>query len=248
MLRWGTSNSTRAFDVLAPYGSSRVAPLAAHCLHALESARDAGADWLLRFPEAAAVGLVPAAVAKPSQDRDAAAAALRLLAERGHRELVLAVAARWSEAVVDAVADALDYDPLDLYPAKLPKLPAFWSAAAFTRPRLASGGALPVAAMDHLATMLAFSPPDAPYPGVQQVKDACTPASLAAFAWDLFSAWQIAGWPAKEAWAFRALASFGDDACARQLALLVRAWPGEAAHARAVTGLTCSPPSAATSP
>ena len=62
-------------------------------------------------------------------------------------------------------------------------------------------------------------------------------ASLGAFAWDLFQSWLVAGAPSKDGWAFTALAHLGDDECARKLALLVRAWPGEAAHARAVTGL-----------
>src|SRR5262249_48085118 len=64
-----------------------------------------------------------------------------------------------------------------------------------------------------------------------------TPDSLAAFAWDLFSAWLANGAPSKEGWAFRALGWLGDDESARQLTRLVRKWPGEAAHARAVTGL-----------
>ena len=86
-------------------------------------------------------------------------------------------------------------------------------------------------------TALALSTLEDPYAGVVQVKEACDPRSLADFAWDLFQAWLVAGASSKEAWAFQALGHFGDDECARRLTPLVRAWPGEAAHARAVVGL-----------
>ena len=63
--------------------------------------------------------------------------------------------------------------------------------------------------------MLRFPSEEGIYPGLQQVKDLCTVASLAAFAWDLFSAWQTAGAPSKESWAFTALGIFGNDDTAR---------------------------------
>ena len=68
-------------------------------------------------------------------------------------------------------------------------------------------------------------------------REACTPQSLGAFAWDLFSVWLAAGAPSKDGWAMRAIGWIGDDECARKLTALIRKWPGESAHARAVTGL-----------
>jgi hypothetical protein len=69
------------------------------------------------------------------------------------------------------------------------------------------------------------------------VKAAFEPKSLAELAWDLFQAWLTGGASSKENWAFTALGFFGDDECARRLTPLIRAWPGESQHARAVTGL-----------
>ena len=69
------------------------------------------------------------------------------------------------------------------------------------------------------------------------MKPACTPSSLGAFAWDLFQRWCLAGFPNKESWAFQQLGWLGDDACARRLAPLLRDWPQQGGHARAVTGL-----------
>jgi hypothetical protein len=236
-LRFGEGSATEGMELLAPFRSPLVAPLAAHAFSNLRTARGLGRQWLLAHPEAAAAGLVPRALGRPSKDRDAAETALRLLAENGQRVLVLEVAARWSPEAASAVEAVLDFDPLDLFPSRVPRLPELWSAAAFHRPLLKNGRALPLPAVEAIGTMLAFSPPQAPYAGLAHVREACTADSLAAFAWDLFAAWLVAGAPPKEDWAFRALGTFGDDDCARRLAPLLRTWPGEAAHARAVLGL-----------
>lgn len=85
--------------------------------------------------------------------------------------------------------------------------------------------------------MLRFPQEEALYPGLLQVKDACTADSLAEFAWDLFTAWLTTGAPSKESWAFTALGVLGNDDTARKLTPLIRAWPGESQHKRATVGL-----------
>lgn len=85
--------------------------------------------------------------------------------------------------------------------------------------------------------MLRFPQEEALYPGLLQVKDVCSADSLAGFAWDLFTAWQTAGAPSKESWAFTALGVLGNDDTARKLTPLIRAWPGESQHKRATVGL-----------
>jgi hypothetical protein len=85
--------------------------------------------------------------------------------------------------------------------------------------------------------MLTFPTHEEVYAGIADVRAACTPASLAAFGWDCFTAWLESGAPGKENWALTALGQIGNDDTARKLTPLIRAWPGEAAHARAVTGL-----------
>jgi hypothetical protein len=64
-------------------------------------------------------------------------------------------------------------------------------------------------------------------------------ASLQEFAWRLFESWLAEGGPAKEKWAMQALGHWGGDAAALKLTPLVRAWPGESQHPRAVLGLEC---------
>ena len=237
LLRLAQAHPAAAVELCPPFRSPRIAPMAADALVRLKAARPAAQRWLLDHAECAAVALIPLAVGPVGKARNTAAAALQFLAAQRGAEVVLAAAARYGEEAREAVGELLAFDPLDLFPAKLPKMPAFWQPAAFPRPRLRDRAALPLDAVEHLGTMLAFSRLDEPYAGIAQVKEACDPESLADFAWDLFDAWQNAGSPAKEGWAFQALGLLGDDECARRLAVLIRQWPGEGGHARAVTGL-----------
>jgi hypothetical protein len=237
-LRYIAVNAGRRLELAIPFRSPLLAPVVADALARLKTARPTARRWLLLHAETAAIALIPQAVGPRGAAREAAANALRFLAANGHEESVMSTAGRYGAVAAAAVREALDFDPLLLFPSKLPKLPPFWQQRAFTRPLLRSNGAaLPASAMDALATMLAFSSLGEPYAGIAEVKEACEPSSLGGFAWDVFSAWLAAGAPSKEAWALYALGHLGDDSCARRLAPLIREWPGQAAHARAVTGL-----------
>lgn len=96
---------------------------------------------------------------------------------------------------------------------------------------------MPDDAVRHLLTTLAISEPGDPYPTLAEVRAACTPESLAAFAWALFEAWRLCGMPAKDSWALTPLGVLGNDDVVRRLDPVIRAWPGEGAHKRAVDGL-----------
>lgn len=232
------ANGGESYRLLLPFGASRLAPQVAEAFAYSKKARALARAWLLRHPERATAGLLPIALGKAGKAKEAACAALRLLATSGHENTVLDVAGRVSPQVREATARVLAFDPLQLFPQKRPKLPEFFSPVALPRPLLADRSArLPLSAVEAIGTMLAFSSLEEPYAGIEQVKAACDPTSLARFAWGLFEAWMVLGAPSKEGWAFLALGHFGDDECARKLAPLIRQWPGEAAHARAVTGL-----------
>ncbi len=225
-------------EIVLPFRAGALAPSVADALVRLKTVRPAAQRWLLAHAGTAATALIPGAVGAAGKPRDNAAAALRFLAANGREAEVLAAASLYGEEARDAVRAVLDFDPLALFPARLPKMPSFWQPASFQRPLLRDrSAALPLSAVEALGTMLAFSRLDEPYAGIAVVKETCDSASLARFAWDLFNAWLTAGAPSKEAWAFQALGLLGDDESARRLAPLIRQWPGEAAHARAVTGL-----------
>ncbi|KWE97038.1 polymerase [Burkholderia ubonensis] len=229
---------TENFHYALNYGAVECAPVAARAFAKLKTLRDDGRAWLLKFPEHAASGLIAPALGKPGEARDCAGAALRLLQANGHEALLMDVAARYADdAVPQAVRAVLDESPLDRFPTKRSKLPEFWQPRGWRRPVLKNGKALPDEALDHFGQMLTFPTNEGIYGGIDVVKDACTAESLADFAWDCFNAWLDAGAPGKEGWALTALGLFGNDDTARKLTPLIRAWPGESAHARAATGL-----------
>jgi predicted DNA-binding WGR domain protein len=204
----------------------------------LKKSRELAQQWILACaPTVLAVALPAAFGTGPAAARDDARHAIRFLANQGRREQVRAAAQAIGAEMLAALDALLAQDPLLALPSRMPRLPTFFVPAAFRRPELKTGGVLPASALEHLGTMLAISKTDAPYAGLQQVRDACTPVSLAEFAWDLFEAWLTAGAPSKESWAFTALGLLGDDETARRLAPRIREWPGESAHARAVAGL-----------
>ncbi|MFT4187687.1 MAG: DUF4132 domain-containing protein [Aeromicrobium sp.] len=232
----------RPADELAtalPFGSVELAPLMARAFHQLKTVREDALAWLLAHPDYAAAGLIAPALGKHGAARDAARAALQRLGA-DHREAILDVARRYGrDDVLTAVQAMLDADDTENFPTRLPKLPAWWAPAGWSRPRLADGKALPLAAVDYLGTMLMFPVvDDQVYPGIAQVVEACDRASLAEFGWDLFSTWLAAGGVAKDAWAMTSLGFLGDDETARRITPYLRAWPGESQHKRAVTGLS----------
>jgi len=129
-------------------------------------------------------------------------------------------------------------DPLEVLPARMPAIGGWVNPGALPQVLLRDRKrALPAEAARHLVTMLALSKPGERYPGVDVVREACDPGSLAAFSWALFEAWRSAGSPSKDQWAFRQLGLLGDDETVRRLSPLIRRWPGTGHHSRAVAGL-----------
>jgi predicted DNA-binding WGR domain protein len=221
---------------IVPVGDASLAGPMALGFATKKSLRDPTRQWMLRHPEHAACGLLPLALGKPGKARDHAELALRFMAQNGQEKVILDVAE--ASDVKKEAKQILEASPLDKFPAKLPKLPAYADAAALPRPVLKDKqGALPVAAVQAMLELLSFSTFDDPYAGIAELKERCEPKSLARFSWALFSSWLVNGANSKEGFCFTQLGFFGDDDCARKLAALVREWPGEGGHARAVTGL-----------
>ncbi len=196
-------------------------------------------NWLANNPRHAAAGLLPLALGKPCQNREYARQALLLLVKLNQRETIEEIAQGYNQPdVLAALATLFDSDPLEEYPAKIAPLPGFYQFPLWRRPRLKSNNLpLPDDAMRHLGTMLSFPRDITSYAGLAIIKETFTRESLADFGWDLYTAWTEAGAPAKENWAFTSLGILGNDDTARKLTPLIRAWPGESQHKRAVYGL-----------
>ncbi|MEO6090285.1 MAG: DUF4132 domain-containing protein [Umezawaea sp.] len=237
-LRIAKANPSAAAEVLLPFACDEVAELMADWLARLKSVHAVAVAWFVRHPETAVRALLPAALGKPGKARRHAEGALRLIAARGHAEVLRRVATEHGEPVADAVVALIAADPLDQLPAKMPVVGGWADPALLPRIRLRDRRhALPTAAAGHLLMMLALSKPDDVYLGVELVREICDPESLARFAWAVFEAWRADGTPPKDGWVLPAQGLLGDDDTVRALAPVVRAWPGEGGHAKAVTGL-----------
>ena len=233
------------------FGSTELALPAARAAFRSKKSAQAGRDWLLRWPEHAAAGVLPVALGDAGEAEQLALEALQFLAANGQGPLLRTVAQRVPDTQRPAVLARLDAivqsDPLSWFPATMASLPAHWRPRAWRRPRLIQtggkahdGGAgqpLGNDALTALGQMMSFPRTDGVYAGLTQVQRACNAQSLADFAWDGFLAWLAAGAPAANNWALSTLGLFGNDDIARQLTPFIRAWPGESAHARAVMGL-----------
>jgi predicted DNA-binding WGR domain protein len=233
------SRPTELTTIWGHVGACELAPLIARAYLKLKTLRSEAQQWLCKYPHHSAIGLIPAALGKKGEAKDCATSALRMLATQGHEALIMQTGEAYGNPeVIDALRAMLDEEPLDRFPSKISKSPDFYQPAGWRRPLLTSSNkALPDSALEHLGTMLRFPVSEGLYEGINQVKQACDPDSLADFAWDMFSAWLFAAAPSKEGWAFMSLGLFGTDDTARKLTPFIRAWPGEAQHQRAVNGL-----------
>ncbi|MFE6858485.1 DUF4132 domain-containing protein [Nocardia sp. NPDC057668] len=225
-------------EVLAPVTGTAVTTLMTRLLGSRRGVRAVALTWFERHLERAAPDLVAAALGRPGASRTLARQALSTLNARGHREALCAGAVGLGPEAAAAIEAELSADPLEQLPAVRPELPA-WADPRGLPPILLrdSGRALPPAAVSAVCTMLSFCAPGENYPGIAIVAEIAQPRSLAAFGRALFDTWRLAGYPPDHTWALHALGLFGDDDTARDLAPLIRAWPGENAHARAVAGL-----------
>jgi hypothetical protein len=179
--------------------------------------------WLLRHPAAAARALVPAALSEPGAERRAAEDCLRFLSTHGHADTVRTAATGHGPAAARAVRDMLA--PVPRRYGRPPPIPAWASPRRLPPVLLRDGGApLPAAAVSRLVTMFALSTLAEPCEGLAEVIAACTPESLAAFAWSLFQG-ALAHLDGNLLWTLTALGLVGDDDTVRRLFPLVHTLP-----------------------
>lgn len=233
---------------------------APHVLELKLNAKAPGAarEWLATNVGNAIHGLVPVAAGR-GKLAEAAVEYLREQKRLGReaviRAAVKAAPADVAEAVRKSVLDHTEKVYADLDAKKFPKeltagfadatskkagkLPT-WADPAALPPILVGDAKLSAA---HTKTVLEAlqraGAPDQRAPLIAALKQHGDPVALDAFAWKLFQQWQGDGYPSKEKWALGAIGQLGGDACALKLTPLVRNWPGESQHQRAVFGLDC---------
>jgi predicted DNA-binding WGR domain protein len=232
------TNRAHPAALLLPYVDVRVARLMADWLVRLKSARGTALAWFERHGGEAALLLVPDAVGAPGRARADAEAALRAIASAHDDATVLRAARSHGAEAEKAVEALLAADPLDTVPARLPKIGTWADPALLPQVLLRDRTlALPPESVGHLLTMLGISRPGEVYAGLAVVRETCDPTSLAEFGWAVFERWRMAGMPAKDGWALTGLGWIGDDETVRRLTPVIRAWPGQGGHSKAVTGL-----------
>ena len=233
------NNPLENAPLLMPFACSEIAPLVAEWNQRTKTLRAPAQAWMRRHPALTARTLIPAALGKAGRTRQAAEAALRFLVNAGFRDDVLAEAAAYGTEAEAGVVQLLAQDPLVAgLPKTMPEVPSW--AEAECLPQMSVAGrkqALPPEAVRNVVRMFMISTPEDPYPGLETVKELCDTRSLADFAWGLFENWQTADYPAKQSFAMDALRWFGGDEAVRRLSPLIRVWPGDGGHARAVAGL-----------
>ncbi|GAA2149028.1 DUF4132 domain-containing protein [Glycomyces algeriensis] len=225
-------------EALVPLRSVEAARLAADWYARLKGARASAIAWFARHGGEGAALLIPDALGADKKRRGNAEGALWNIALRHGSEAVVRAAEPYGPEAAEAIAELLAGDPLEPRGVKLPK-PDVWASPAMLPEVLtaAKTHALPADSVRHLITVLALSSPEYPYAGLDVVAEALDRGSLTRFSRGLFQLWLSMGAPSKDGWALTQLSHFADDDTVRLLAPLIREWPGQSQHKRAVTGL-----------
>ncbi|WP_119728065.1 DUF4132 domain-containing protein [Thermomonospora amylolytica] len=227
-----------AGGALMPFRDVEVARLMADRLMRVPSAGEAARAWLRRHGAAAVALLVPDALGRAGRPRQSAEAALHFLASAMGADDVVEAARVHGDEAATAIKALLALGRDEVVPRKIPSVGRWADPEALPQVLLRGRErALPAAAIPDLLTLLAMSPPEGDDPELAAVLEVCDPASLASFGWALFGLWQQAGAPARDGWVMTALGRLGDDGTVRRLVPLIRAWPGQGGHAKAVKGL-----------
>jgi predicted DNA-binding WGR domain protein len=211
-------------------------------------------EWLDENVAHAIVGLT-AVASGHSALADAAVAHLRELKRQGYgRQIADAAKALPAQEQKRTQAEVVDRDEAVLQPFDARSTPA-WLARGVadaatlkaTAPAWVTPGHLPALAVEgrrlsdqQVAAVLAAlqaSTLDRPHPLIGDLRKHADAASADAFAWRLAERWLSDGASSKEKWALAAVGALGGDASVLKLTPMVRAWPGESQHARAVLGL-----------
>jgi hypothetical protein len=196
-----------------------------------------GAEWLDHNVGCAAAGLAAVAGGRGGL-ASAAQEKLRALKRAGYTHLIPADAAVLQEApekVLPKMSAPPKWMADALAKAKSLKVPQ-WVEAAQLPSLEVDGKTLDVSHVEALLAACTKSL-DEMHPLVAGIRENASLESRDAFAWRLFEAWLTEGAPSKEKWALVAVGWLGGDESALKLAPLVRAWPGESQHQRAVLGL-----------
>jgi predicted DNA-binding WGR domain protein len=223
-------------------------------------------QWLEDYPSYAVVGLIPVVAdtwvdpvrVKPNELKKAATAFLQSMKRKGYESLISAALERETPEIAAKVRSLIfeqDEPNYELFDdsttpqwlstgiSELPKQkrakPPTWVSYADLPLIVIGDRALNEEQINACLIALNLSTLDSPLELVKNLKTHANRQSLDTFIWALFERWLNEGAPNKEKWAMCALGLLGSDAIVLKLTPLIRIWPGESQHPRAVLGLEC---------
>jgi hypothetical protein len=251
------TNKEEAIKLTKAFGVAVAPEVAVHMLQLTTQSKSAqpAHQWLNDHPVETIVGLLPL-VGTRSRLAQNAVDILQGIAKRGYEPFI-----RLQLGTIEKeVADRMSAKIFDMGGSNLPVLdesttPDWLHDALKTvaKPKKISGwvcaGDLPAVTItnyqlnpkqvDHLLLALRHSTFAEQHPLVKVLKEHGNPSSLDRFAWKLFERWMSVGASSKESWAMTAVGLFGGNTSVLKLAPMIRIWPGESQHQRAVNGLEC---------
>jgi hypothetical protein len=210
--------NVNALSCLTHLDSESLAPFMAQYVGLPEKSKHPLA-WFRNFPDTAVNGLLKCSFDGDLNTRRNAQKALRLIARDGREQQIFDRAQALGEEAKAAALKFLGQDPsADFLPHKMPKLPSYFVASAYTAPVLsASREALPPHAVETLARMMLVSDCHVQTPAMQEVIAACDKQSLANFALEVFESWYKRSNPKDSLGFLYALSYLGDDHAANLL-------------------------------
>ncbi len=246
------TDKTIAAELLEVFALVKAPEAAPHMLELLTTSKapQVARQWLTDYPEHAIAGLIPLVTGR-GKLIDAAIDYLRSQKRKGYADYIQDCLVDQEAPVRDRVTELiLNYSEKNYTPftdSNLPKnlatsLPKAakiaWIDPIDLPPIIIGENCLNPEQIQSVLTALKQSKPE-PHIAIGDLKLLCDPVSLDTFGWQLFEAWLTAGAPSKENWALLAVGWLGNDTSALKLAPMIRHWPGESQHARAVAGLEC---------
>ncbi len=246
------TDKTIAAELLEVFALVKAPEAAPHMLELLTTSKapQVARQWLTDYPEHAIAGLIPLVTGR-GKLTDAAIDYLRSQKRKGYADYIQSCLVDQEAAVCDRVIELIlnhsekTYTPFTNsnlpknLAASLPKATKIAWIDPIDLPSIVIGeNCLNPEQIQSVLTALKQSKPE-PHIAIGDLKLLCDPVSLDIFGWQLFEAWLTAGAPSKENWALLAVGWLGNDTSALKLAPMIRHWPGESQHARAVAGLGC---------
>jgi hypothetical protein len=251
------TNKSQAANLMEAFALVKSPETASYMLQLMKDSKapELAREWLETHPRYAIAGLIPI-VASKHKLTDQAISVLKALKQQGHGLLIEKaleqmepnVATKLQAAVLgDDLDTAVDYTdettPQWLRQALAPlyskKAAPSWVPLTELPPLQIEQYCLNADQIKALLLALKQSGMESPHSVIAALKQHVQPTVLDAFVWRLFQLWLNEGGSSKEKWAMIALAHLGSDAIVFKLVPLIRQWPGESQHPRAVLGLEC---------